>query len=99
METPFSCVDLRDELPALAGGSVTPELDGRAASHAEACPPCARLLARERRLVALLRALPAAPDLPVAPPRLPAEVGGGRILRWPGIAAACSAAGLVAAAW
>jgi hypothetical protein len=67
------CLLLDERLDEVVAGTADAALQG----HAEACPACAPVVGRQRRLVRLLEALPTAPVADFAAPRLPA----GRVLR------------------
>lgn len=88
------CDELRERLDEAA--SADPAAGLR--EHAARCPACAELVARQRRLVALLSSMPEAPRAEFGPPVLPARPGG-RVLPFPAWIAAVAAAVLVAIGW
>ena len=92
-----TCTLIHDRLLELASGPIA----SPAAEHLLECVPCSRLVERERRLVSLLDALPAAPMAAFGPPGLPSATRG-RVLqlavpRW--LAAVAAAAVFTAVAW
>ncbi len=97
------CRSFEEVLPALAAGEAC---EPALAAHGEECGVCSAALRRERRLVSMLRALPAAPAGEVPVPALPplpgdfaaASSGPARLFRLPAAVAALAAAVLAAIA-
>ncbi len=103
MKPTLPCAAFAAVLPDLASG-LAPDIERvqRGAEHAAACPPCAALLARERRLVGLLVSAGRIPDVPrdllsVPPVPVVRAAPVRRLMPW--LAAVSAAAAVFVAAW